>query len=32
MLERVARRDLATRDILLDAELVVRESCGSAKG
>jgi GntR family transcriptional regulator, arabinose operon transcriptional repressor len=32
MLERVARRDLATRDILLDAELVVRASCGSATG
>ena len=29
MLERVARRDLPARDILLHAELVVRESCGS---
>ena len=30
MLERVARRGLAARDILLHVELVVRESCGSA--
>jgi DNA-binding LacI/PurR family transcriptional regulator len=29
MLERVARRDLPTRDILLHCELVVRESCGA---
>jgi DNA-binding LacI/PurR family transcriptional regulator len=28
MLERVARKDLPARDILLQAELVVRESCG----
>lgn len=28
MLERVARADLPTRDILLQGELVVRESCG----
>ncbi len=28
MLERVARKDLPARDILLHAELVVRESCG----
>jgi DNA-binding LacI/PurR family transcriptional regulator len=28
MLDRVARRDLPTRDILLHCELVVRESCG----
>ena len=30
MLERVSRRGLAARDILLDVELVVRESCGAA--
>jgi DNA-binding LacI/PurR family transcriptional regulator len=30
MLERVARRDLPTRDILLHCELVVRQSCGGA--
>jgi GntR family transcriptional regulator, arabinose operon transcriptional repressor len=30
MLERVARKDLPPRDILLHPELVVRESCGSA--
>jgi GntR family transcriptional regulator of arabinose operon len=29
MLERVARKDLPPRDILLDCVLVVRESCGS---
>ena len=29
MLERVTRRDLPTRDILLHCELVVRESCGA---
>jgi DNA-binding LacI/PurR family transcriptional regulator len=29
MLERVSRRGLVARDILLDVELVVRESCGS---
>jgi len=29
MLQRVARRDLPARDILLDCRLVVRESCGS---
>ena len=29
MLERVARRDLPARDILLDCRLVVRESCGA---
>ena len=29
MLERVARRDLPTRDILLHCELVVRDSCGA---
>ena len=29
MLERVARKDLPARDILLQPELVVRESCGS---
>lgn len=32
MLERVARKDLPARDILLHAELVVRESCGSPRG
>ena len=31
MLERVARRDLPPRDILLHCELVVRESCGSRR-
>jgi DNA-binding LacI/PurR family transcriptional regulator len=30
MLERVARPDLPARDILLRADLVVRESCGAA--
>jgi GntR family transcriptional regulator, arabinose operon transcriptional repressor len=29
MLDRVARKDLPTRDILLHCELIVRESCGS---
>ena len=29
MLERLARRDLPTRDILLHCELVVRQSCGT---
>lgn len=29
MLDRVARRDLPPRDILLHCELIVRESCGS---
>ena len=29
MLERVARRDLPTRDILLHCELIVRDSCGA---
>jgi len=29
MLERVARRDLPTRDILLNCELIVRDSCGA---
>jgi DNA-binding LacI/PurR family transcriptional regulator len=29
MLERVARRSLPARDILLDVQLVVRESCGA---
>jgi DNA-binding LacI/PurR family transcriptional regulator len=28
MLERVARKDLPPRDILLDCDLIVRESCG----
>ena len=32
MLERVSRRGLVARDILLDVELVVRESCGSKSG
>lgn len=32
MLERVARPDLAPRDILLPCELVVRDSCGSRTG
>ena len=31
MLERVARRTLPRRDILLDCELIVRESCGAAE-
>jgi GntR family transcriptional regulator, arabinose operon transcriptional repressor len=31
MLERVARKDLPPRDILLHPELVVRESCGSSR-
>jgi GntR family transcriptional regulator, arabinose operon transcriptional repressor len=30
MLERVRRKDLPARDILLDCELIVRESCGSS--
>ena len=30
MLERVARRDLPARDILLQTELMVRESCGAS--
>jgi DNA-binding LacI/PurR family transcriptional regulator len=30
MLERVARRDLPARDILLHTELIVRESCGQS--
>ena len=29
MLQRIARRDLLTRDILLHCELVVRKSCGA---
>ena len=29
MLERVSRRGLVARDILLDVELIVRESCGA---
>jgi DNA-binding LacI/PurR family transcriptional regulator len=29
MLERIARKDLPPRDILLDCALIVRESCGS---
>jgi DNA-binding LacI/PurR family transcriptional regulator len=29
MLERVARRDLPTRDVLIHCELVVRQSCGA---
>jgi DNA-binding LacI/PurR family transcriptional regulator len=32
MLERVSRRGLVARDILLDVELVVRESCGAVEG
>jgi DNA-binding LacI/PurR family transcriptional regulator len=32
MLERVSRRGLVARDILLDVELIVRESCGSQQG
>ena len=31
MLERVARTQLPTRDILLNCELIVRESCGAAR-
>ena len=31
MLQRIARRDLPTRDILLHCELVVRASSGSLK-
>jgi GntR family transcriptional regulator, arabinose operon transcriptional repressor len=30
MLERVARRDLPARDILLHADLIVRDSCGAS--
>ena len=30
MLERVSRKTLPARDILLDVQLVVRESCGAA--
>jgi GntR family transcriptional regulator of arabinose operon len=30
MLERVARRDLPARDVLLHCELIVRDSCGAA--
>jgi GntR family transcriptional regulator, arabinose operon transcriptional repressor len=30
MLERVARTHLPTRDILLNCELIVRESCGAS--
>ena len=30
MLDRVSRRGLVARDILLDVELVVRESCGAS--
>jgi hypothetical protein len=29
MLERVARADFPPRDVLLDCELIVRESCGA---
>ena len=32
MLDRVARKNLPPRDILLDCELIVRESCGGASG
>lgn len=32
MLDRVARRDLPVRDILLHCELVVRQSCGARAG
>jgi len=32
MLERVARRELPTRDILLHCELIVRDSCGARAG
>ena len=31
MLERLSRKDLPARDILLDAELIVRESCGAPR-
>lgn len=31
MLERVARRDFPARDVLLDCQLIVRESCGAAQ-
>ena len=31
MLERVSRRGLVARDILLDVELIVRESCGAVR-
>jgi DNA-binding LacI/PurR family transcriptional regulator len=31
MLERVARTDLPTRDILLQCQLIVRDSCGTGK-
>ena len=31
MLERVARRDLPARDILLDCQLILRESCGKKR-
>jgi DNA-binding LacI/PurR family transcriptional regulator len=29
MLDRLANPEMATRDILLDCELIVRQSCGS---
>jgi GntR family transcriptional regulator of arabinose operon len=32
MLERLARPDLPTRDVLLHCELIVRDSCGAAAG
>ena len=32
MLQRVARKDLPARDILLDCELIVRDSCGGRAG
>jgi GntR family transcriptional regulator of arabinose operon len=32
MLQRVARKDLPARDILLDCELIVRDSCGARAG
>jgi GntR family transcriptional regulator, arabinose operon transcriptional repressor len=31
MLERVARKDLPVRDILLDCQLIVRDSCGAVR-
>jgi GntR family transcriptional regulator of arabinose operon len=31
MLERIARPTLPTRDILLNCELIVRESCGAGR-
>jgi DNA-binding LacI/PurR family transcriptional regulator len=31
MLERIARRDLPTRDVLVHCELVVRQSCGAMR-